>query len=502
MATRTWTFASSSQQDGGLLVYQPRSVVFHFESQSGPERFRQVAHNTQAAAQEMDRKNHAGFRRGAGRAHFSNRRESKSRRTFANPRRQKTAPIASIIILAHNQLEHTRLCLDSIRAHTPLPHELILVDNGSTDGTPEYFRSLAARQGNVVVITNPRNLGFAAGNNQGLAVARGDCVVLLNNDTVVTEGWLEKMLAALQRHPDIGVVGPMSNYVAGPQLVSEAAYSNLDGIAASSPRNGRAPMPVKSQDIGRVVGFCLLARRSVIERIGGLDEQFGSGNFEDDDFCLRAGFAGFRICIAQDAFIHHTGSQTFKGAKIDYRESMLRNWKLFKAKWAMPQDAPIENGYRVPAIAAARPGAEISPAGTARNPRPPANGQRQGRDAQSPPARPANCPAALRAAGPARRGPRIVEKEKNGRRVEGHASRRSRRGRSIRKRALLLAEIAQAAGDSVSARHCAQHARHLAPEWKPAKQFLKGNLRGNNKHGWLALPPEHFPSAKSKPPRA
>ena len=81
-----------------------------------------------------------------------------------------------------------------------------------------------------------------------------------------------------------------------------------------------------------MVGFCLLARKAVIDRIGGLDEQFGSGNFEDDDLCIRAAGAGFKSRIARDVFIHHTGSQTFKGAGIDYHRIMLRNWELFKAK--------------------------------------------------------------------------------------------------------------------------------------------------------------------------
>jgi GT2 family glycosyltransferase len=93
-----------------------------------------------------------------------------------------------------------------------------------------------------------------------------------------------------------------------------------------------------------------MARRAVIERVGGLDERFGSGNFEDDDFCLRAGLAGFKARIAQDVFIHHAGSATFQGAKIDYRAAMLRNWKLFKTKWSLPAGGPIEKGYRLPLV--------------------------------------------------------------------------------------------------------------------------------------------------------
>ena len=196
----------------------------------------------------------------------------------------------SIIILALNQLEHTRKCLDSLAAHTRPPHEIIFVDNGSTDGTIEFLRQWQTGAPNRIVIQNRSNLGFAAGNNQGLAVAGGDIVVLLNNDTVVTEGWLEGLLEVLARHPRTGVVGPMSNYVCGHQLVKEVGYHNLDELPQFAARFAGEHRG-QTLEVGRVVGFCLLARRQVIDCIGGLDERFGSGNFEDDDFCIRARLA-------------------------------------------------------------------------------------------------------------------------------------------------------------------------------------------------------------------
>ncbi len=474
------------RQEGGLLVYQPRSVVLHFESQSGPERFRQVAHNIKRLHEKWLGKITPDYIVAVDGV-ISQTASAAVAPYISKSGAQETAPIASIIILAHNQIEYTRLCLDSIRARTPLPHELILVDNASTDGTAEYFRSLAEQQDNVTVITNRRNLGFAGGNNQGLAVARGDCVVLLNNDTVVTGGWLEKMLAALQRHPDTGIVGPMSNCVAGPQLVKDVPYKNLEELPAFAAEWSRAHTG-QAQDAGRVVGFCLLARRTVIERIGGLDERFGSGNFEDDDFCLRALFAGFRVCIAQDAFVHHTGSRTFVGAKIDYRESMLRNWKLFKAKWGMPVEAPIEEGYRVPATLPSTASLKFKlPESRTLEAAPNAGNQTGAKAAK--PSRKA-LPIALP---PCALVGRLSEARELLKKKQLEAAWTAAVGALASRpfhpeAALLLAEIALAAGDSVSARHCAQHARNLTPEWKPAKQFLKGNLRGNQKPAWLVMP--------------
>jgi GT2 family glycosyltransferase/tetratricopeptide (TPR) repeat protein len=453
----------------------------------------------------------------------------------------------SLIILAHNQLADTRQCLASIEQHTPISHELILVDNASTDGTTDFFRKFASTRKNVRIIVNKNNLGFAGGNNQGLALARGEHVLLLNNDTVVTQGWLERLLTVFQRFPEVGLVGPVSNCVSGPQLISPVRYKRLADLPSFAVEVATANAG-QTAEVPRLVGFCLLMRRAVVEKLGGLDERFGSGNFEDDDLCLRAGFAGFKLRIAGDSFVHHTGSQTFKGAKIDFSASMLRNWELFKAKWGMPKEAVIENGYRVPQDPLASALAHIplpdinsshqcSPEGnvwteTAQN------GhaiQQTGADLSrndSVALGSAVVPTAVFGVPPKTFAVSDATKgsEESGR--EGVSSSLSRPvirstdpiklpecalvGHLIPPRELLtkknlraawestisainsrpfhpeayllLAEIALVAGDSVSARRCAQFASDMAPEFKPAKKFLKGNLRGNLRPEWLQLP--------------
>jgi GT2 family glycosyltransferase/MoaA/NifB/PqqE/SkfB family radical SAM enzyme len=247
--------------------------------------------------------------------------------------------IVSIIILVHNQLEHTRLCLESIEKYTPEAHEIIIVDNASTDGTPDYLLQYRSAHPNVQVIFNKENRGFAAGNNQGLVLAGGEYVLLLNNDTVVTHGWLTRMLAVFRNHPEAGLVGPTSNYVSGPQLINNVPYKNMKqmhrfAMQLADKYRGQ------SDEIFRVVGFCLMARRAVVDRIGGLDEKFGAGNFEDDDFCIRAAIAGFKARIAKDVFIHHIGGQTFDALNIDYQQSLEKNWGIFKTKWNIPAVTP------------------------------------------------------------------------------------------------------------------------------------------------------------------
>ncbi|MDA3835588.1 MAG: glycosyltransferase, partial [Spirochaetales bacterium] len=287
--------------------------------------------------------------------------------------------LTSIIILTHNQLEYTKKCINSIFKHTRESFELIVVDNGSTDGTVEYLESEArgrrsevggqrsprlnplrgvpegaiqqgrevrGQRAEVRIIKNKENLGFAAGNNQGMAEAKGDYVLLMNNDLVVTPGWLGRLIACAERRPQIGIVGPVSNYVSGPQLIKDVSYDttslarlNKFSNAFSKKHEGQ------TKPFWRVVGFCMLIKRAVIDKIGGLDGRFGLGNFEDDDFSLRAALAGFESWIAQDCFVHHFGSRTFVGAKIDYRESLHKNWEIYKKKWGIPADVAYGAQY-------------------------------------------------------------------------------------------------------------------------------------------------------------
>jgi len=476
------------QQQGWLTIYEPASVVIHHASHSGPEATRRVPQNVERFHKKW--LDHAS-------PDVTIDQDGKNRMVPNSVMRLYSPPpgkLVSIVILAHNQLSDSQHCLASIEKHTTLSHELILVDNGSTDGTSQFFRNYAAKHSHVRVIFNRANLGFSAGNNQGLACARGDAILLLNNDTVVTPGWLERMMTHLELYPDCGLVGPVSNSVSGPQLVSTANYSSLNQLPKFATQ-WCATHAGQSIEAARLVGFCLLFRRSVLEKIGGLDPQFGSGNFEDDDFCIRAVLAGFKLRIALDSFVHHTGGQTFKGAKIDYLASMERNWALFKAKWSMPQDAPLEKGYRLPscppnglALRLALP--ELKDSHTpslegrcwidkAMPVVVPKKSSRQTAAMALPPC------GLIGQLGEARE---LVRKKQWS--AAWTAALSAVSARPFHPEAyLLLAEIALAAGDADSARLCAQAARDMAPDWAPPKQFLKCHLRGHVRPAWLKLLP-------------
>jgi GT2 family glycosyltransferase/2-polyprenyl-3-methyl-5-hydroxy-6-metoxy-1,4-benzoquinol methylase/Tfp pilus assembly protein PilF len=255
--------------------------------------------------------------------------------------------LTSIILLTHNQLAYTRQCVDSIRQYTDEPYELIVVDNASTDDTRDYLRSLAG----VRVIANADNRGFPAANNQGIRAAAGQQVLLLNNDTLVTTGWLRRLLRALHSDAKVGLAGPCSNCVSGEQQVP-VRYDDLAGLDGFAWDWGKAHDGVLV-DTDRLVGFCLLIRREVLDRVGPLDERFGLGCFEDDDYCLRALRAGYRAVIARDAFVHHFGGRTFAGSGVDYAALMQHNQQLFRGKWEAA--GPTAGSPPAPEPAAAAP---------------------------------------------------------------------------------------------------------------------------------------------------
>ena len=244
---------------------------------------------------------------------------------------------ASVIIPCYGQVEYTRLCIDALMRHTRPPWELIVIDNGSTDGTAAYFAGLRAEARiPVEIITNPENRGFPAACNQGLKAARGDYLVLLNNDAVVTDGWLDQLIALAESDPKVGMIGPMSNYASPPQLVEYVPYADLEAMHRFAAR-WRSEHRGRWLTAGKLSGFCLLIKRRVLEAVDGLDERFGLGFFDDDDLALRVRQAGFTLAVAHDLFVHHFGSRTFVGAGIDAETLLDENQKRFAAKWGLAE---------------------------------------------------------------------------------------------------------------------------------------------------------------------
>ena len=249
-------------------------------------------------------------------------------------------PPATIVIPAWNEWGLTRDCLASLRPTLGVHDTVVVVDNGSRDGTAAGL----AKHRWVRVVTNEENRGFAAACNQGAAVSTGDVIVFLNNDTLVTGRWLDSLLAPFG---DDGVVatGPRSNFVSGPQVVKDALYDPERGSELHRfTKEWRDAHRDEVTETDRLVGFCLAVRRSAFEAIGGFDEGFGIGGCEDDDLCTRLIEDGGRLLIAHESFVHHHGHRTFDANGVDWFALQQENAKRYAAKhgWGRPGEDAVE----------------------------------------------------------------------------------------------------------------------------------------------------------------
>ena len=242
-------------------------------------------------------------------------------------------PKVSVIVLTYNNLRFTRACLKSLEVNTCYPDwELVLVDNASTDGSRDYLAEYAQGKPWVQLVQNDRNLGFAAGNNRGLEAATGDYLVVLNNDTYVTRGWLLDLVRHLKKDPQLGLVGAVTNNI-GNEAKIDIHYEDMaemqQAAYAYTKRHAREEL-----DVDVVAFFCTALPRTLYESTGGLDERFGLGFFEDDDYCKRVAAQGYRIAVAEDVFVHHHLSASFDKIDDERRQALFdRNKALYEEKW-------------------------------------------------------------------------------------------------------------------------------------------------------------------------
>jgi GT2 family glycosyltransferase len=208
---------------------------------------------------------------------------------------------ASIVIPTCNQLDFLQNCISSLRKHTDMPYEIIVVDNASTDGTAEW-----CRKEKIPFISLPRNEGFSVACNKGLLLSSGDTLVLLNNCTLVTHGWLSNLSAALYSGSDVGIVGPVTNNASGSQQV-HYSFENIDEFQRIA-EDVNVSNPDNWKQVDKIVGICFVFHRELMDKIGLLDERIPPGHYEYDDFCLRARNAGYSLLVCHDTLIYHEGS--------------------------------------------------------------------------------------------------------------------------------------------------------------------------------------------------
>ena len=241
--------------------------------------------------------------------------------------------LTSIVIVSFDAIESTQACVAALRRHADpeQPTELLVVDNGSKDGSREWL----AAQPDVRLVANADNRGAPAARNQALALARGEHVVFLDNDVVVTRGWLAGLLFHADVDARAACVGPVTDRAAHGQAIEYAGGdAGLDAFAEARALAHRRQF----RHASLLSSFCVLVKRAVLDRIGGFDPAFSPWGFEDDDFTLRAALAHGHNRVAYDVFVRH---KAYRSAEKAERHARLldANWARFRAKWGLPRDA-------------------------------------------------------------------------------------------------------------------------------------------------------------------
>lgn len=253
----------------------------------------------------------------------------------------------SIIMPVSNNIELTKQCLTAIsNSIQNIEYEVIVVDNHSTDGTQEFLASLG---GDVQIIRNQENLGFAKACNQGAQEAKGTYLVFLNNDLIPQDGWLRALVGEVETHAEVGVVG--SKVLYGDGTVQHAGVvfsrSQLSPYHMYCPTASDSSVVNVRREFQAVAGACLLIRRALFEEIGRFDEGFQNG-FEDVDLCLKVREKGYRVVYQPRSVLHGLESHTSGRALDDDRNAVRLRERWGSHWWLADEDLHYHaDGYKL-----------------------------------------------------------------------------------------------------------------------------------------------------------
>ena len=225
------------------------------------------------------------------------------------------APLCDLVLLSWNHLEETQACLESLLDCTRVPCRLFIVDNGSEENVRTFLSAVKPRGAiqEVAVLQNDTNEGFPRGMNRGIQLSRAPYVCLLNNDLRFTVGWLQEMIEVAKANPSVGVINPKSStfgdYPARGQSLQDYA-------------NTLRAFQGQYVEVGMCIGFCMLMKREVLDRVGGLSEEVERIFFEDEDFSMRAQRAGYHCVVAWGSYVYHAEHRTVR--KMPEREALFQ----------------------------------------------------------------------------------------------------------------------------------------------------------------------------------
>ena len=243
-----------------------------------------------------------------------------------------------IIVSVYNARAFVVKCWQALEKNTKYPHKVYFADDFSTDKTLVEFMADLHSQEKATLLRSPRNLGFAGINNWAVKQTKGEFFCLLNSDTEAQEGWLEAMMEAMLMYKRVGVVGAKLLFPEGAKHIS----GTIQHAGVGRDRNGQPYHPYRERpadflpanvlrEVNAVTGACFLVRRECWDELGGFDERYSMGQFEDVDFCWRARKKGWRILVQPKAVLYHyehgSGEQFVERSHDKNRDILLRTWR-------------------------------------------------------------------------------------------------------------------------------------------------------------------------------
>jgi hypothetical protein len=230
--------------------------------------------------------------------------------------RKFSNPLVSIVILNWNGKHNLAKCLESLFKISYKPYEIVIVDNGSTDSSLRYIKSLQKKNKNLILVKNFKNLGFAEGNNIGYKRSRGELILLLNNDVIVEKDFLNALIKRIMSSTKIGAVQPkIKKYEKNNKenvIDSIGSYFTNSGFLFHFGHNKPDSFKYsKEGEIFSMKGACMLLKRKVIEEVGLFDSRYFA-YFEETDLCQRIWMAGYKIYYIPDSVVYHRGGETAK----------------------------------------------------------------------------------------------------------------------------------------------------------------------------------------------
>jgi GT2 family glycosyltransferase len=242
-------------------------------------------------------------------------------------------PLVSLVVPVFNKVELTAACLRSVAAaRVDLPFEVIVVDDCSSDATPEWLR---ACQG-IAALRNEANSGFIDSCNRGAASARGEFLVFLNNDTTVSDGWLDALIEPFHRNGEVGVVGARLIYPDGRlQEAGGIVFNDASGWNYGREQDAERPQYNFVSEADYVSGACLAVRGADFDHLGGFDTRFRPAYYEDTDLCFQIRAMGKRVVVQPAAtVVHHEGATSGTDESSGAKRYQKVNREAFRTKWA------------------------------------------------------------------------------------------------------------------------------------------------------------------------